>query len=1043
MKTPPFILAVSCAVFCSHALAQEKPKQPENYGLAQARESVGKMKVADGLSVGLFAAEPMVQNPTALDIDSRGRVWLTEAANYRRHANPPIRPEGDRVMTLEDTNGDGEADKATVFYQDPSINSALGIAVLGNDVIVSVAPNVFVLRDTDGDGVADQRLLLLTGTAGAQHDHSFHSFVHGTDGKLYFNFGNTGQHFRQPAGKLLKVPLHGVIDPADVKDHSAPIIDLAGNVLEASRKPYQQGMVFRADYADGRLSNFEVLGYNFRNNYEAAPDSFGNLWQSDNDDDGNRGVRINYVMEHGSYGYSDELTGAAWQTKRPNIEKEIPLRHWHQNDPGTVPNLLQTGAGSPTGLLCNEGSALGAKFTNQIIHCDAGPRVVRAYPVQKAGAGFSAEMADILTSSDNWFRPSDVAIHPDGSLFVADWYDAGVGGHAMADNEAPFLRGRIYRVSAKTGGLSVPKLDLSSAVGAVAALQSPNKATQFVAYRALSALGDAALPALQTLAEKGEPRLRARALALLARSPKAALPALQAALTDANPDIVITAIRLATMLATAGQLDTSTLEATPGLIGRLIGHKDPQVRRQLAVSLFHSKQVEPMWAKLAAQHDGSDRWYLEALGIGARGIDDSCFDAWFAEVKGNWNTPGGRDILWRLRTPKTAPYLASLLLANPTELRYMRAFDFIPESQERSDALLSLVKANPGLAIVSEALQRLSRSGAKDDPRVRTATDAALARAKGRPEFVELVEAAGLGSWGGALLETALELGKAPEALDAVRLLVREGAGASQIQEALAKGDPARSAALVELLGSLGQGKALEMLQAELLQSKSAERGTLAIRALARTQNGAERLVKLAKEKRFPAELQSVAGSALAQVQYAALREEIGLHFPPPGALGGAALPPVAELAKLSGDFARGKGVFERASSSCVVCHKIGERGVDFGPALGEIGGKLPKEAIFDAILNPNAGISMGFETAEVKLRGGGQALGIVRSDTSEELVLALPGGALQKFAKTDVQRVSKLPTSLMPSGLNQALTREDLVDLVAYLSNLKAGSPK
>jgi putative heme-binding domain-containing protein len=173
------------------------------------------------------------------------------------------------------------------------------------------------------------------------------------------------------------------------------------------------------------------------------------------------------------------------------------------------------------------------------------------------------------------------------------------------------------------------------------------------------------------------------------------------------------------------------------------------------------------------------------------------------------------------------------------------------------------------------------------------------------------------------------------------------------------------------------------------------------------------------------------------------LREEIGLHFPPPGALGGAALPPVAELAKLSGDAARGKGVFERASSSCVACHKIGERGVDFGPALGEIGGKLPKEAIFDAILNPNAGISMGFETAEVKLRGGAQALGIVRSDTSEELVLALPGGALQKFAKTDVQRVSKLPTSLMPSGLNQALTKEDLVDLVAYLSNLKSVSPK
>ena len=1042
MKIPHLLYAAAASVALSNTHAQQKAGEPENYGLAKARESIARMTVAEGLTVGLFAAEPMVQNPTAMDIDSRGRVWITEAANYRRYANPPIRSNGDRIMTLSDIDGDGEADKAVVFYQDPSVNSALGIAVLGDDVIVSVAPNVFVLRDTDGDGVADQRALLLTGMAGAQHDHSFHSFVHGTDGKLYFNFGNTGQHFRQPTGSLRQIPLHGLIDPEEVKNNAAPIIDLTGKVIEASRSPYQQGMVFRADYADGQLSNFEVLGYNFRNNYEAAPDSFGNLWQSDNDDDGNRGVRINYVMEYGNYGYSDEITGAAWQTKRPNIEKDIPLRHWHQNDPGTVPNLLQTGAGSPTGLLFNEGVALGERFANQMIHCDAGPRVVRAYPVHKVGAGFSAQIVDILTSSDGWFRPSDVAIHPDGSLFVADWYDAGVGGHAMADNEEPFLRGRIYRVSPNRGALSVPKLNLSDAEGAVIALKSPNKATQYLAYRALRTMGDRSLPALQSLFEKGEPRMRARALSLLARNSKTALSGLRVALTDPDPDLVVTAIRLATMLAKTGQLDTSALEATPGLIGRLVGHSDPQVRRQLAISLFHSKQTEQMWAKLAAQHEGRDRWYLEALGIGAREMDDLCFDAWFSEVKGNWNTPGGRDILWRLRTAKTARYLAKLLLESPSEMRYMRAFDFIPESRERSEALLSLVKANPGLAVVSEALRRLSRSGMKDEPAVRTAMDAVLAQSKGRPEFVELVEAVGIGRWGEALLETALHLEKAPEALEALRLLVRDEQGASQVRGALSHGTPTQCAALMEMLGSLGLERAVAMLQSELLNARDSGRKTDAIRALARTQTGAERLVKLAKEKRFPMELQSVAASALAQVQYATLREEIGLHFPLPSSLGGVVLPPSAQLAQLSGDAAKGRAVFERASSSCVSCHRIGNIGADFGPSLAEIGGKLPKEALFEAILNPNSGISMGYETAEVKLRGGGQALGIVRSETTEELVLALPGGALQKFPKTEVQRITKLSTSLMPSGLNQALTKDDLVDLVAYLSSLRAAKP-
>ena len=124
-------------------------------------------------------------------------------------------------------------------------------------------------------------------------------------------------------------------------------------------------MVFRCD-PDGH--GFETLAHNFRNNYEVAIDSFGTLWQSDNDDDGNRGVRINYVMEFGNYGYTDEMTGAGWSSPRTNIEAEIPLRHWYQNDPDVVPNLLLTGGGSPTGICVYEGSLLPEVYRNQVIH---------------------------------------------------------------------------------------------------------------------------------------------------------------------------------------------------------------------------------------------------------------------------------------------------------------------------------------------------------------------------------------------------------------------------------------------------------------------------------------------------------------------------------------------------------------------------------------------------------------------------------------------------------------------------------------------------
>src|SRR5438067_7860956 len=213
---------------------------PAGVGPEAARESAKKFTVAEGLEASLFASEPMVRNPTDMDIDERGRVWLTEGVNYRSTFQKwgILQPAGDRVVVLEDTNGDGAADKETVFYQDPSINAALGICVLGNKVIVSSSPNVFVLTDTNGDGKADKRELLFTGIKGRDHDHGVHAFVFGPDGKLYFNMGNEGKQLCYPLNKEL--PLHGVVEKAEYKQ----VIDLAGNEVNNNGKPCRMGMVF-------------------------------------------------------------------------------------------------------------------------------------------------------------------------------------------------------------------------------------------------------------------------------------------------------------------------------------------------------------------------------------------------------------------------------------------------------------------------------------------------------------------------------------------------------------------------------------------------------------------------------------------------------------------------------------------------------------------------------------------------------------------------------------------------------------------------------
>ncbi|NJN34665.1 MAG: hypothetical protein HC817_10845 [Saprospiraceae bacterium] len=442
----------------------------------------------------LFAAEPMVSNPTNMDIDSRGRVWITEANNYRPALNPnnPYEKKGDRIIILEDTNGDSRADKSTVFYQGEDVNAALGIAVLGNKIYVSCNPNLFIFTDENGDDVPEKKEVILRGSGSNQHDHAMHAVTFGPDGKLYFNSGNE----------------------TFIKGKNDEILnDDIGRPINNEGKPYREGLVYRCD-EDG--SNLEVLGWNFRNNYEVAVDAFGRMWQSDNDDDGNKGVRINYVMDYGNYGYKDEMTGAAWQERRTNWEDEIPHRHWHLNDPGVVPNLLQTGAGSPCGMVVYEGTLLPKKYQNQIIHADAGPNIVRAYPVESDGAGFKASISNIIDGAqrDNWFRPCDVTVAPDGSLFVADWYDPGVGGHAAGD----IGRGRIYRVAPKTviKTYKSPVFDLKTAENAVETLKNPNQAVRYLAFKALKSMERKAESVLVNLFDKSDnPGYRARAMWLL------------------------------------------------------------------------------------------------------------------------------------------------------------------------------------------------------------------------------------------------------------------------------------------------------------------------------------------------------------------------------------------------------------------------------------------------------------------------------------------------------------------------------------------------
>ena len=149
----------------------------------------------------------MLHNPTNMDIDTDGRIWVAEGVRYRSHH--ARQPEGDRIVVLEDTDGDGKADKTHTFVQEPALIAPLGVAVIDNKIVVSQPPDLIVYTDVDRnlrfDPAVDKREVLLTGFQGINHDHSLHSVTVGPDGKWMFNQGNTGGMFTDKSGKTFRI----------------------------------------------------------------------------------------------------------------------------------------------------------------------------------------------------------------------------------------------------------------------------------------------------------------------------------------------------------------------------------------------------------------------------------------------------------------------------------------------------------------------------------------------------------------------------------------------------------------------------------------------------------------------------------------------------------------------------------------------------------------------------------------------------------------------------------------------------------------------
>ena len=620
-------------------------------------------QLPDDLEVTVWATTPDLFNPTNMDIDAAGRIWVAEGVNYRSKAGR--RADGDRIVVLQDTDGDGRADSSHTFVQEKELIAPLGVAVFDNLIVVSQPPHLIQYTDVDRDlkfdPAIDKREILLTGFNAINHDHSLHSVTAGPDGKWIFNNGNCGAIFTDKSGKTFRM------GGTYYKDGGG---EWPVDHTKVSGQASDDGFIWTSGFSvrmnpDGTKA--EIIGHGYRNSYEQIVTSRGDVFQNDNDDP--PACRNSFVLEYGSAGFFSRDGKRAW-----NVEKrrgqEHARAHWRQDDPGTFDPGDVYGGGSPTGITFYENGALGTKYDGSLLSCEPGQNVIFSYQPEPKGAAFTMKRNDFMKSDISkksagadttgnqdpknaapadvnpvMFRPSDITVGPDGALYICDWFDGGVGGHATDDDT---LSGTIYRVAPKGFKSAAPKFDAATIDGLITALRSPAVNVRFTGFQGLRAKGAAALPAVETLMEDPNPWIAARGIWLLPHLGKPGIDRTVALLKNAKPEIAIAAYRA------LRRADQDILPYAPALAAS----KNAAIRREVALSLrgLPADKTREIFLTLALACDGTDKNEWESIGLGAENKENEIWtflrEKMVKSGPASW-TPAFARLTWRL-WPATA-----------------------------------------------------------------------------------------------------------------------------------------------------------------------------------------------------------------------------------------------------------------------------------------------------------------------------------------------------------------------------------------------------
>jgi putative membrane-bound dehydrogenase-like protein len=462
------------APFKADALQGTRPLSPQ--------QSLATIRLKKNFTAQLVAAEPLVSSPVAIDFGPDGRLWVAEMYDYPMGLDGKFRPGG-RIKVLEDTNGDGIYDKATVFLD--GIPFPTGITVWRKGVLISAAPDILYAEDTKGDGKADVVRKLYSGFATHNYQARVNSLEYGLDNWVYGSGGIFGGEIRSFAGG----PVHHLTN----RDFR---INPDTGAIEPAEGRTQQGRV-RDDWGNWFGCDNSILARHYpladrylrRNPYLAPP------------------ANEVYVPDY------------------PDSTLLFPVKSNLQLFKLSGPPRRVTAA---CGIGVYRDDLLGKEYTGNTFTCEPVNLLLHRLELQPRGITFSGRRAadetqsEFLAGTDNWFRPVQMRTGPDGALWVVDMYRLVIEHPqwippedlAKLDVRAGHNLGRIYRIYPKDAKpRPIVRLDKLSAAGLVAALESPNGPKRDLAQAMLIWNKDkSAVPLLQAMAAshaRAEARLQA------------------------------------------------------------------------------------------------------------------------------------------------------------------------------------------------------------------------------------------------------------------------------------------------------------------------------------------------------------------------------------------------------------------------------------------------------------------------------------------------------------------------------------------------------